>query len=238
MACSKTLHTYTACKALPVSVSQVPCLHSKTCKLHSTYLPVRSVLGALQDEQLSAAAATLLKQLVKGGVGRRVVEAGATAAACQVLASPAAVQTQLTWLQLLAELAASAATCELVCKQLAQKPAAPAGKGRPPVRVQAATWELALLMQIALESAENSRGVLLRLAQFLLVLCTWCCLQGTHCTSYQPCTPPPETLCPLQLWVMTWRLVACRPAGGCAGAAGRAGPTCHHPGRHADGCMR
>ena len=63
----------------------------------------------------------LLEQLANGGVGRRVVEAGVTAVACQVLASTAAVQTQLTWLQLLAELAASAATCELVCKQLTQK---------------------------------------------------------------------------------------------------------------------
>ncbi len=139
-------------------MSQVPCLHSRLCKLHISSLPVRPVLGALQDEQLSAAAAMLLKQMANGGVGRRVVEAGATAAACQVLASTAAVQTQLTWLQLLAELAASAATCELVCKQLAQKPAAPSGEGQPPVRVQAATWQLALLMQCALESAESSRG--------------------------------------------------------------------------------
>lgn len=139
-------------------MSQVPCLHSRPCKLHISSLPVRAVLGALQDEQLSAAAAMLLKQMANGGVGRRVVEAGATAAACQVLASTAAVQTRLTWLQLLAELAASAATCELVCKQLAQKPAAPSGEGQPPVRVQAATWQLALLMQCALESAESSRG--------------------------------------------------------------------------------
>ena len=181
---------------LHVSVSiQVPCLHSE---LHISCLPVRPVLGGLQDEQLSAAAAMLLKQLATGGVGRRVVEAGATAAACQVFASTAAVQTQLAWLQLLAALAASAATCELVCKQLAQKPAAPTGKGQSPVRVQAATWELALLMQCALESPENSRGGLRHLAQLLLVVRTWCCLQMNllHLLpAMYPTTRTPQATC-------------------------------------------